>query len=190
MIPFSVKQAWFWLALVGLAQCWLMLLVLGRKYGGLWGRLYYCLFVTLVEGIFSLGMIWHMDPKLMPHPFCIAQVVSFSLGSFALTGVSASFAVANALAVFRPQSFDTGRAILAWHPRYIPLVILFPLLATVLHASLLIKLNAVQPALADDMHCDITKPMWVRLFGYAGVPLAVSLPFLCLSLITAIRLIR
>lgn len=40
----------------GLVQCWITLVVCpGRKYGGLWGRLYYCIFVTLLEGMFCLG---------------------------------------------------------------------------------------------------------------------------------------
>ncbi|KAF8589144.1 hypothetical protein K439DRAFT_1613032 [Ramaria rubella] len=137
-----------------------------------------------------LGMIWHMNPIRMPHAFCLIQVILFSLGSFALTGLSASFSVANALAVFQPLSFNSGNAILAWHPRYIPLVVVFPFVASGIHIGLLIFTNAVQPSLSDDLHCDATHPLWMRLVGYAGVPLVVSIPFLFLSCLTAFHLYR
>ncbi|KAF8512733.1 hypothetical protein BU17DRAFT_53866, partial [Hysterangium stoloniferum] len=175
----------------GIISCWTTLVIVpGRKYGGLWGRILYCLYITWLDGAFCLGMIWHMDPHRMPRRFCIFQTLSFSFASFALTGWAASFTIATSFAVFRPQSFDNARAALTWHIRYIPTLIVFPLLAAGLYTAFVFKLNAIKPVASDDLHCDVTDPLWVRLLGYGGISPLVSIPFLALSALSAFRLYR
>jgi len=161
MIPFALKHVWFWLALSGAVSCWFTLVLLPwRRYGGLWGRLWYCMAITWMEGAFCLGMIWHMDPHQMPRSFCLFQTFSFSFAAFSLTGWCASFTIATSLAVFRPQAFDNANAALSWHPRYIPTLVVFPLIATAAFIVVTLKTDAVKPVASDDMHCDITDPIW------------------------------
>lgn len=86
----------------------------------------------------------------------------------------------------------------------ITLVIIFPTIVWVLQVALVLKLDAALPA--NGMNCDATNPTWyvpqvlfennahppsvcrVRLFGYAGLTLLLSVPSFVLSLMTAMRL--
>lgn len=95
---------------------------------------------------------------------------------------------------------------MAWNPHYIPLVVFFPIAACAVHSTLLVTRNAVRPSLSDDLYCDATDPMWyvslcifgllpihpfrLRLVGYAGVPLIVTIPCLILSILTGFRLFK
>ncbi|GJJ07627.1 hypothetical protein Clacol_001831 [Clathrus columnatus] len=99
----------------------------------------------------------------------------------------ASFTLATWSAVYRP---NVGTDSLAWHPRYIPLLIIFPLGASAVLIALVLKLDAVKPVSSDDMHCDITNPLWIRLFGYGGASPLFSVPFWFLSFVTAKKLFQ
>ncbi|EPQ53666.1 hypothetical protein GLOTRDRAFT_139824 [Gloeophyllum trabeum ATCC 11539] len=142
-----------------------------------------------MQGVFCLGLIWRMEPLEMPRAFCIVQNVLVSLGSFLLTGVTASFTLGTIISLFRPQ-YNTGTTIspFSWHPRYIIFIVVYPLLASVVYVSLLFRLDAATPT--EDLLCEATHPIWVRLFGYAGVPLLLSIPSLLLSSISAICLLK
>lgn len=50
------------------------------------------------------GMIWHMDPFLMPYSFCLAQITLMNYSTFLLTGVCACFTYATAIAVIFPDT--------------------------------------------------------------------------------------
>jgi hypothetical protein len=54
------------------------------------------------------GMIWHMDPFLMPTSFCWAQITLMNYSSFVLTGVCACFTYATTVAVIFPAQADTS----------------------------------------------------------------------------------
>ncbi|KIJ38931.1 hypothetical protein M422DRAFT_32996 [Sphaerobolus stellatus SS14] len=124
----------------------------------------------------------------MPKSFCLFQTFSFSLAAFGLSGWCSSFSIATSLAVFKPGAFDSPKAALAWHPRYIPTLIIYPVVASAVFIAVVLKLDAVDPSILEDMHCDITSPIWIRLLGYGGMSPLASIPFLVLSVASALRL--
>lgn len=94
---------------------------------------------------------------------------------------------------------------LSWRRIFILPVIVFPIVATVIHVMLIYKFNSVQPA--NDMHCDDTHPEWsecfktscrtqltyflngnyrVRFFGYAAMPFVLGIPCAILSIMALV----
>lgn len=76
MIPYALKLVWFCFSLagtnmnrscviinhinffpfLGVFVCWYAFIILpGRNFGGLWGRLWYCIVLTWLEIAFCLG---------------------------------------------------------------------------------------------------------------------------------------
>ncbi|KAJ3909461.1 hypothetical protein F5879DRAFT_57794 [Lentinula edodes] len=189
MLPYALKIVWFSLSLSGLLSCWAVLSAFAVAVRSHWLALLYCIGCTILQGIFCLGLIWRMDPSLMPRSFCIAQTLLSGLASFMLTGVSATFSMITSLAVLRPGvcSLASSKPFI-WHPIYTLTLIVFPLLASVAQITAVLKLDAVQPG--DDFACDATDPEWVRFLSYAGVPLVFSIPFSCLGLMALLRMSR
>jgi hypothetical protein len=81
---------------------------------------------------------------------------------------------------------------------HIMLAVVFPLVASGVQIAVLITTNSVQPF--DDLHCDASRPEWLelllppevdvlinrhrtRFFGYAGVPLLISIPCFMFSVV-------
>lgn len=117
----------------------------GRVVGQQWTAMSYCAGNTILQGIFCLGssfyfqlthrssriagMIYKMDPFLMPRPFCIglscdrevsnlsllnvsmiAQTIFISIGTYMMTGTAGAISVATSLAVLKPKTWgDAGR---------------------------------------------------------------------------------
>jgi hypothetical protein len=96
MLPWVLKIVWFALSLSGmyldlseitthhskgLLGCWIVLVAFGSAVRCLWAPLLYCIGATILEGVFCLGMIWKMDPRLMPTAFCICMPLFVVLSS-------------------------------------------------------------------------------------------------------------
>ncbi|KDQ60192.1 hypothetical protein JAAARDRAFT_32574 [Jaapia argillacea MUCL 33604] len=189
MLPFPLKLVWFIFSLSGLFGCWIVLWAFAQSAQVFWSPLLYCLGVTLLEGVFCLGMVWRMDPFLMPRAFCQTQVVVISFGACLMTGVAASYTIGTTLSLLRPsRKADSTHLSLSWHLPYLLLVAVYPLLASAAQVAAIVKLDAVHPS--DGLQCDATHPIWVRLLGYAGAPLLLSIPGLVLSAVTAVRLFK
>jgi len=178
MISFGVKILWFVLSLTGLISSWVVLIPFGRAVGAMWGPLNFCIGNTLLQGIFCLGMIWKMNPFLMPRDFCIAQTIIIGSATFLLTGVTGAFSMATSLTVLKPRSWD-DHTTLRWRQVFWIPVLVFPLVATLVHVIAVVKLDSVKPT--DDLHCDSSDPLWVRFLGYAGLPFLVTVPCAFLS---------
>ncbi|KDR72530.1 hypothetical protein GALMADRAFT_751821 [Galerina marginata CBS 339.88] len=185
MLSFGLKIAWFVLSLTGLLGCWTVLLAFGRVVGSLWGPFLFGFGNLLLQGMFCLGMIYRMDPFAMPRSFCIAQTIIITSGVFVLTGVSSALSLATTMAVLKPKMWADGTRALRWRPIYVYPAVVFPIVASTIHAVLVLTLNSAHPS--DDMHCDSTSPEWVRFFGYAGVPFVVSWISIYLTIKSIIR---
>ncbi|KAF8886527.1 hypothetical protein BD779DRAFT_615553 [Infundibulicybe gibba] len=189
MIPYGLKIAWFALSLSGLLGCWVIFLSVSRVVGSYWGPMLYCVGCTVFEGVFCLGLIWRMNPSLMPPGFCTAQTILISFANLFMTGVVMSFSLGTTRTVFKPKTWGHDcKSFLAWRNIYlIPLAVL-PIIGSIVYVSILVKYHAAQPS--EDMHCDATHPIWVRFFSYAGTPLLLALPCLYLSFKSIIRTIK
>ncbi|PFH48090.1 hypothetical protein AMATHDRAFT_125177, partial [Amanita thiersii Skay4041] len=181
MLPYSLKVVWFVLSVLGLFSCWVTLLAFGRAVGAYWGPLCYCFGCTLMQVIFCIGLAWRMDPHLMPRKFCLAQTFIIGTATYILTGVASAFSAATSLAVLRSRvSGHEGQTVLRWRPAFLFPIVVYPAVATVIHVTLALKFDAIQPT--DDLHCDSSRPEWVRFFGYAGMPFVLSAPCFLLSI--------
>ncbi|ESK91738.1 hypothetical protein Moror_10567 [Moniliophthora roreri MCA 2997] len=170
MPPLALKVIWFILSLSGLISCWTVLGTLAHAERSYWAPVVYCMGCTIVEGIFCIGMVWHMDPSSMPPIFCAVQTLLTGFGYFLVTGISSVFAFHT---VFKPASIK--RYAIPWRPLYIIPVIIFPTCAFLAQVLAVLVFDAAQPE--DDLQCDATNPLWVRFLGYAGTPLAFYLLF-------------
>ncbi|KAF9480923.1 hypothetical protein BDN70DRAFT_855953 [Pholiota conissans] len=207
MLPFGLKVAWVALSATGLLSCWIVLWAFSRAVNMKWGPILYAVGNTLLQGMFCLGMIYRMDPFLMPHSFCvgkysmnpprksclinilsqIAQVIIISLGAFMIAGVTLAFSLATTLTVLKPKTWGDGVGTgLKWRTFYLVPIVGFPVVASIVHIALVIKFDSAQPS--DDMHCDSTAPEWVRLAGYSGVPFVMAWPSLYLAVKSIIRI--
>ncbi|KAJ3558886.1 hypothetical protein NM688_g661 [Phlebia brevispora] len=150
-----------------------------------WVPLLYGVANTVLQGIFCLGLIWRMNPLEMPHAFCIAQTVLTQIAWACLSGLCASVSLSTAAVALNscPGFFRTATRL----PVTVTLVVVFPAIVLVLQLALLLKLDAVQPV--NGMNCDASHPTWVRVLGYAGLTLGLSVPSFVLSLMAAMRLI-
>ncbi|KAJ3841923.1 hypothetical protein F5878DRAFT_434514 [Lentinula raphanica] len=189
MLPYALKIVWFTLSLSGMLSCWAVLCAFASTVRSYWLALVYCIGCTILQGVFCLGLIWRMDPFLMPRSFCITQAILAGFASYLLTGVCATFSMITNLAISSTGDRKTiSFKIYAWHPSYILTLILFPLLSSMAHIAAVLKLDAVQPA--DGFVCDATSPEWVRFLSYAGMPLVFSIPFSYFGLMALIRMSR
>ncbi|TFY50518.1 hypothetical protein EVG20_g11471, partial [Dentipellis fragilis] len=173
----------------GIFASWIILLPFSRAIGVLWAPLLFCGAVTVLEGIFCLGMVWKMDTTRMPHAFCVAQAALIGLSSHILTGICACFTIATYLSVFKAQQLtQSSHSTLSWRPQYILLVVVYPSVAFAAHLAVILKTNSLKPT--NDMHCDANDPLWPRLLSYAGLPLLIAIPCFVVSTLTAIRVIK
>ncbi|KAF8999070.1 hypothetical protein BDQ17DRAFT_1246859 [Cyathus striatus] len=189
MLSFGLKVAWFVLSLTGLMLCWIVMWALSRTVGTVWGPLLYAIGCTMLQGIFCLGMIYKMDPFLMPRAFCIAQTVIIGHSTFLMNGVAGAFAVATSLTVLKPKTWGLSSDVaLKWRNIYYIPVVIFPFLATVVHIAFVFVFDSSKPS--DNLHCDSSDPEWVRFLGYAGLPFLVSIPCMYLSVKSVFRVYK
>jgi hypothetical protein len=149
----------------------------------------YCVFATILQGIFCLGMVYNMNPFDMPPAFCKAQTFIIYYSAHSLTGVCAAFTMATTSAVVWPSSvIMTASSTLVWRNYYLLPIIVFPLGALGVAVPVLLSLHAIQPT--DDLHCDASHPIWGRFLGYAGISMILAIPCFFLSAIAAHRVFR
>ncbi|KAJ6460486.1 hypothetical protein C8R47DRAFT_1160918 [Mycena vitilis] len=189
MLPFGLKLAWFALSLSGLIGCWAVLLPLAWTLQSYWGPMAYAVGVTLLEGIFCLGLVWRMNPANMPRAFCLAQVLLTGLVTFFLVGVLAAITTATSLYIAKPKQWgpQNDTSILPWRFYYLLPMMLFPLLASIVHITFTIFFASFEPF--DGLTC-VAHPLWIRLLGHSGTPFLVTVPCLWLTSISAVRVIQ
>lgn len=190
-LPFCLKIAWFCLSLSGLISCWATMLAFGHALGAYELPVLYAIGCTLLQGSFCLGMIWKMDPLQMPRAFCIAQSTFIGFGAFLGTGVAASLSIGTSLTVLKPKTWgDQGKSTIAWRHQYLPLVVVFPLVASAV--QLAVTLHYDWPVhREDDFHCDYSGGLtWLRLLSYSGPPLLLFIPCFLLSILSIIHILK
>ncbi|KAJ7057884.1 hypothetical protein C8F01DRAFT_1151443 [Mycena amicta] len=128
-----------------------------------------------------------MDPFKMPRAFCITQAILMDVATYELVGLSTAFCVATSLHILKPKKWGTASAAFKWRPLYIIPVVIYPALLSAIQITLIFTYNAVQPS--DDMHCDATNPLWIRLTGHA-LPLTSVIPFLVMAIRSCARVRR
>lgn len=189
MLPFALKVVWFALSFSGIFACWIVLTVFARAIGSYWGPMLYCIFATVLQGIFCLGMIYDMNPFDMPPAFCKAQTFIIYYSAHSVTGVCAAFTMATTSAVVWPSSvIMTASSTLVWRNHYLLPIVVFPLCALGVAVPVLLSLHAIQPT--DDLHCDASHPIWGRFLGYAGISMILTIPCFFLSAIAAHRVFK
>ncbi|KAF7341914.1 Fungal-trans domain-containing protein [Mycena sanguinolenta] len=189
MLPFGLKLVWFALSLSGLIGCWAVLLPLAWAIQSYWGPIGYAVGITVLEGIFCLGLIWRMNPANIPRGFCLAQVLLTGLATFFIIGVLAAITTATTVYVAKPKQWgpQNETAILPWRVYYLLPMMLFPLLASAVHVTFVIFFDTFEPI--DGLNC-VGHPLWVRFVGYSGTPFLITIPCLWLSSVSAVRVIR
>lgn len=189
MLPFALKVVWFALSFSGIFACWIVLTVFARAIGSYWGPMLYCVFATILQGIFCLGMVYNMNPFDMPPVFCKAQTFIIYYSAHSVTGVCAAFTMATTSAVVWPSSvIMTASSTLVWRNHYLLPIVVFPLGALGVAVPVLLSLHAVQPT--DDLHCDASHPIWGRFLGYAGISMILTIPCFFLSATAAHRVFK
>ncbi|CAK5272263.1 unnamed protein product [Mycena citricolor] len=187
MLPFALKLVWCILCLLGTVLSWAAFMALGSLMGTTWAPLCFCIAVTMYEGMFCLGMIWRMDPSSMPRAFCIAQTLVMEVSMFFLGGICMALCIATSLHILKPKKWGNIQTSFKWRSIYVLPVIIYPLAASGIQLALAFKTNAIQAA--NDMYCDATNPLWVRLTGHA-IPVVLIFPSAVLSVISIRRVIR
>ncbi|KZP19975.1 hypothetical protein FIBSPDRAFT_932566 [Athelia psychrophila] len=189
MLPFALKAVWFGLSVSGTLACWAVLITLARTINIYWFPFLYCSMITALEGIFCLGMVYHMDPFQMPDAFRLAQIFIISFSALALTGLALSFIWATTASVVWPGSVSgSAKSTLSWrHVYFIPILII-PTVFAVAQIALVVAFDAYAPS--DNLHADVTGPLWICLLGYAGMPMIESIPCFCLTVYAGMRVAR
>ncbi|KAJ7207119.1 hypothetical protein GGX14DRAFT_636323 [Mycena pura] len=203
MLPFALKLVWCVLCSLGelisrtpypnlkppgTIASWTTIMALGSLPGPMWwATLSFCIALTILEGIFCLGMIWRMDPFAMPRAFCVAQTILMEASIFALGGINTAGCIATSLHVLKPKKWGDITASFKWRPIYIIPAVLCPVIASAIQITLVFKFDAIQPA--DDMHCDAIDPLWVRLVAHV-MSIVLFFPTVYLSVTSWRRVAR
>ena len=121
MLPFALKAVWFALCLLGTISAWVTLVGFARAVGSYWGPMFYCVALTLLQGAICIGktsapsttnspsaksiigMVWRMDPFLMPRSFCLIQIAVINFSAFLLTGICACLSITITILILRPS---------------------------------------------------------------------------------------
>ncbi|GJE86656.1 hypothetical protein PsYK624_027370 [Phanerochaete sordida] len=188
MLPYGLKLVWFALSLAGLLSSWVALPAFPKTIAkDAWFPIVYGCVGTVLQGMFCLGLIWKMDPFLMPKAFCIAQTSLMQLCWSCLAGCCLAMSLASAAEVFRGRRLARLLHRLTSRVHQIALVAFFSAAVFTAQLALLFKLDAAQPI--DGLNCDASSPSWVRLVGYSGTSLLLAVPSVILSLMTVIHIL-
>ncbi|OCH93346.1 hypothetical protein OBBRIDRAFT_790374 [Obba rivulosa] len=191
MLPSGLKIAWTTLSVTGLLSSWLSFSAFSEAVGGRWLPILYCVVNTALQGIFCLGLIWHMDTYRMPGAFCVSQAYILDGSWCALTGLNACMAMATTAIIARPCCYRSVTVIqiqqsLRWRLASLPLVLIFPAVGLIVFVAVSDRLHAIKPF--DSISCDVAHPLWVRLFSYAGLPLILAVPSFLFTCVSGMRL--
>ncbi|RIB30594.1 hypothetical protein C2G38_2053287 [Gigaspora rosea] len=114
-----------------------------------------------------LSIIWDNDLNKAPREFCIAQGLVLQLTSYTASIAALCFAWQSyRLVVLKTRNSSTSNK---W---VYTLIIAYTILMTSIITSLSIGSDAIH---VRALSCDVTTP-WVRLVGYAGINLLISIP--------------
>ncbi|EKM56933.1 uncharacterized protein PHACADRAFT_254332 [Phanerochaete carnosa HHB-10118-sp] len=186
MLPYGLKIVWFALSLSGLLSSWVALPAFPRTVAkGTWIPVIYGVVDTVLQGVFCLGLIWKMDPFLMPRTFCIIQTGLMQLCWSCLAGCCIAMSLRSAADVFHDRAFGQVLQRMSGRLSRVVIIAVFPAAVFAVQLALLLSLNAVQPV--DGLNCDASSPPWVRLVGYSGTSLLFAVPSVILSLVIVIH---
>ncbi|KZP07405.1 hypothetical protein FIBSPDRAFT_939522 [Athelia psychrophila] len=188
MLPFVLKAVWFALCALGTVATWFVLWFLGKTINTYWLPILYCVGLTILEGIFCLGMIYHMDPYQMPRSFCLSQIFIISFSALLLTGVCLTAILAIYTVVIWPSSISVSpQSALRWKWGYLLPLLVIPVTFASAQLALVIKYDAYSPS--DNIHCDVTgSHLWLTLLGYAGMPALESLPCFAINIAAVLHI--
>ncbi|KAH9835245.1 uncharacterized protein C8Q71DRAFT_858895 [Rhodofomes roseus] len=182
MISYALKAAWFALSLSGLLSSLVALRYSVVALGGHWIPVSYAIANTTMQTTFCLGMIWKMNPYAMPSGFCRLQAALVTLSWFAMTGLCAIMSVSTSLTIVRARGKVTMAEFqrsLEWRPVYMPILCGSLAVFFTIFLVVSLKLHALEGS--DGLQCDVAGPAWIRLLGYAGIPLLFAIPSLVLA---------
>ncbi|TCD68748.1 hypothetical protein EIP91_009894 [Steccherinum ochraceum] len=168
-------------------MCWVVASVFALATEEIWLSLLHSAANTVLQGIFCIGLIWRMDPFMMPQSFCTTQAILLHTSWACMAGVGAAITILTASRVLHRSSIL---------PRLVPYATLlrllfgvgFPCMVLIAQTVAIHELNAARPV--DGIACDASFPSWVRVLGYAGATLILAIPSFILSLITAAQVTR
>ncbi|KZP02473.1 hypothetical protein FIBSPDRAFT_1055851 [Athelia psychrophila] len=187
MLKHSVKLTWVILCSIGLIFSWPILWALAKVTGCWWIPVAYGTALTTMVLSFDLGLIWRLNPYEFPIGFCLTQMTIVTLSASILTGVSTAWYYAALSAAVWPA--ENKRA-LRWRPSFIPVVIVIPIASTILQMAFTIRHKAYVQTGYDGTLCDVTEPLWPKLFGYGAAPLLYITPCIIFTLFSIHRLQR
>ncbi|CAG8511858.1 861_t:CDS:2 [Paraglomus brasilianum] len=132
---------------------------------------YFTLGVILLNALALLGLPYDFNWHKAPLALCYFQAIGAQFGAL-VTGICAfNFIIQTyRLLVLRKQSEIADSRLISY---YYGSMIVYPIIGTILVTFVAIKTNAVG---VRDLKCDIVSPIWVRLFGYNGINLFISIP--------------
>ncbi|CAG8519426.1 7671_t:CDS:2 [Paraglomus occultum] len=146
---------------------------------------YFTLSSIALNVLTLLGFVYHFDWHTAPPALCYFQAIGVQFATL-LTGICAFNFIIQVyrLLVLREHSEITNSSLISY---YNGLMIAYPIIGTVIITLVAIKTNAIG---VRDFKCDIVSPIWVRLLGYNGINLLVSIPGTYFSAHTTIIVTR
>ncbi|KAI0694210.1 hypothetical protein BC835DRAFT_1350515 [Cytidiella melzeri] len=189
MLLYGWKIVCFVISLSGLLSSWIALPVYPRFISGSsWVPVVFGIANTVLQSMFCIGLVWQMDPFQMPQAFCIAQSTLTQASWSCIAGLTAAMCCATAASSSNIALTRGLVQIATTLPSRVFLILIFPTLVFALNLGFSLRFDAIQPQ--DSLNCDATQPFWIRLLGYAGTSLSLSVPSFILSCITALRLMK
>jgi len=179
MLMFSLKIVWFALSLSGVLACWAALGSFVHATNSLWIPLVYCFANTVLQSVFCLGLIWRLDPSLMPHVFTIAQTILIQTSWTCIASLSAILTVTTATKIV--HRFEWASRLFT-SPLFCGLFVVIACSGELAAQSVVLEKFNV-PQSANGMVGDTSNPPWIRLLGYAGANLFLVIPSLIISVL-------
>ncbi|KZP07110.1 hypothetical protein FIBSPDRAFT_1053173 [Athelia psychrophila] len=187
MLKYPVKLTWVILCSIGTVFTWPVLWALAKVTGCWWIPLTFGSALTVLILSFDLGLIWDLKPDQFPIGFCLTQMTVVALTSSIMMGTCAAWYFSALSAAVWPSGHKRA---LRWRPSFIIVVIVIPVASTMLQMGFTLKYKAYIQTDYEGTLCDVTEPMWPKLFGYGASSLAYITPCLFFSIFSIRRLQR
>ncbi|KAI0088839.1 hypothetical protein BDY19DRAFT_150870 [Irpex rosettiformis] len=189
MLLYAWKIVCFVVSLSGLLSSWIVLPALSRFFSvSIWVPAVFGVANTVLQVMFCIGLAWHLDPSRMPEAFCIAQSTLIHTAWSCLAGLCGAMSCTTAATSSNSSLLRDRLCLTTTLPFRISLILIFPLIIFGLNIGFTLQLSAAKPE--DSLNCDATRPFWIRLLGYAGTSLLLSIPSFVLSCLAATRLMK